>query len=230
MVSMTTATDQITPQSPGAGGPATRTTGLRRRIFARLWTVMDGPVDDQVAVAKADVLAELEGPIVEIGAGLGSSFHRYPAGTRVIAFEPNRFMGDGLTAAALAAGIELDLHTRDLREVGLPSESVQTVVSVLTLCSVADRVGLLAEIHRILRPGGRFVFIEHVAERDDRRRLLLQRLVRPGWRALFDGCDPLAPTDRLIADAGFSHLRATTRNLGPALDPTNLTHWGVATK
>ena len=230
MVVMTTPTNHTVTKPPRSAGTAARTTGLRRRAFARLWTALDAPVDDQVAVAKADIFEDIEGPIVEIGAGHGSNFRRYPAGSRVIAFEPNRFMGPRLVVAAAAAAIDLELHATDLRDARLASGSIPTVVSVLTLCSVSDRDDLLGEIHRILRPNGRFLFVEHVAETTNRRRRQFQKLVRPAWRALFDSCDPCSPTDRLIGDAGFADVRATTRNLGPALDPTNLTHWGVATK
>ena len=167
---------------------------------------------------------------MEIGAGHGSNFSRYPSGSRVVAFEPNSYMSSRLFAAAGAAGIDLDHRIQDLRDAKLEPGSVPAVVSVLTLCSVPDRADLIAEIRRILEPGGRFFFIEHIAETENLRRRRLQRVVRPAWRALCDGCDPLAPTDQLIADAGFSRIRATTDNLGPGLDPTNLTHWGVATK
>ncbi len=230
MFLMTTQTKHTIETTPGATNSTARTAGLRRRGFARLWAVLDTPVDDQVAEAKADIFSEIEGPIVEIGAGHGSNFRRYPAGTAVIAFEPNRFMGPRMIAAAEAADIDLELHTSDLRDARLPSDSIPTVVSVLTLCSVSDRANLLGEIHRILQPNGRFLFVEHVAETTNRRRRSFQKLIRPAWRALFDSCDPSAPTDRLIGEVGFADLRTTTRNLGPAFDPTNRTHWGVATK
>lgn len=207
----------------------TRTTGLRRRAFAKLWASMDDPVDEQIAPAKDDVFADIGGPIVEIGAGHGSNFARYPAGTHVTAFEPNTYMTEHLARAASQHGIVLDHRSSDLRDARLPSGSVPTVVSVLTLCSVPDRADLLAEIRRVLEPGGRLVFIEHIAETSSTRRRRFQKLVRPAWRALCDGCDPHVHTDRLIAQAGFAHIDATTANLGPGLDPTNLTHWGVAT-
>lgn len=224
-----------TPTSTGAirPGPSptrARTSGLRRRAFAKLWESMDESVDQQIAPAKNAVFAEIAGPIVEIGAGHGSNFRRYRTGTHVTAFEPNAYMSEHLAEAASKAGVLLDHRTCDLRDAALSSDSVATVVSVLTLCAVPDRSDLIAEIHRVLEPGGRFVFIEHIAETTNTRRRRFQRLVRPPWRALCDGCDPNAPTDQLIADAGFTSVDATSANLGPALDPTNLTHWGIATK
>ena len=210
--------------------PRTRTSGLRRRAFAKLWESMDGPVDEQIAPAKDDVFADMAGPIVEIGAGHGSNFSRYPEGTHVTAFEPNPYMAQHLADTASSTGIVLDHWTSDLRDAALPSGSVATVVSVLTLCSVPDRAELIAEIHRVLEPGGQFIFIEHIAETTNTRRRWFQRLVRPAWRALCDGCDPYVHTDQLIASAGFARVEATSANLGPGLDPTNLNHWGVATK
>ena len=224
----TAAPPTIPAQAPTPS--AVRTTGLRRRLFSRLWRLLDAPVDEQIAAPKEDVFADLDGPIVEIGAGHGSNFSHYPPGAHVTAFEPNSYMAPQLSQAAVDAGIDLDHRAQDLRDAELDSDSMSTVVSVLTLCSVPDRADLIAEIHRILRPGGRFLFVEHIAETTNTRRRRAQRIARPAWRALFDGCDPAAPTDRVIADAGFSHLRSTTDNLGPGLDITNRTHWGVATK
>ncbi len=224
----TTTSNDATPLA--SSSTRTRTSGFRRRAFAKLWESMDEPVDEQIALAKDDVFADISGPIVEIGAGHGSNFSRYPRGTQVTAFEPNTYMTRHLAEVASTTGIVLEHWTSDLRDAALASDSVAAVVSVLTLCSVPDRADLIAEIHRVLQPGGRFIFIEHIAETTSTRRRWFQRLVRPAWRALCDGCDPCAATDRLIADAGFARIEATSANLGPGLDPTNLNHWGVATK
>ncbi|MGI9621447.1 MAG: class I SAM-dependent methyltransferase [Acidimicrobiales bacterium] len=227
---MTTTTTRPIAPNPSCTVHGTRTGGLRRRYFSRLWQIMDAPVDEQIAIAKDEVFRDVGGAVVEVGAGHGSNFVRYPTGTKVLAFEPNSYMKTRLAEAASSADIELDHRMEDLREARLESDSVPTVVSVLTLCSVADPAGLITEIHRVLQPGGQFIFVEHIAEASKTRRLRAQRIVRPLWSALFDGCDPAAPTDELIAGCGFSDIHARTENLGPSLDLTNRTHWGVATK
>lgn len=206
-----------------------RTTGIRRRLFAAIWKAMDASVDSQVAEPKDEVLRDVAGHVVEIGSGRGSNFPRYPAGVSLKVLEPNRHMHAALAERAAACGLDAELIAADLRDAHLPSDSVDVVVSTLTLCSVPDRAAAVAEIRRVLRPGGRFLFIEHVAEPAGPRRVI-QRLVRFPWRWAFDDCDPCADTDQVIAQAGFASVDSTTRNLEPALDPTNRVHWGVATK
>ena len=185
-------------------------------------------VDEAIADAKDVSLRDLPPDIVEIGAGRGSNFARYAPGSRITVYEPNRFMHDALATRAAEHDLDLTAHAADLRDASLPTGSVDSVVSTLTLCSVPERAELVAEIRRVLRPGGRFHFVEHVAEPADTSRRRYQRIVRRPWSAVFDRCDTCADTDHVIAAAGFSHVDATIGHLGPALDPTARTYWGVA--
>ena len=81
------------------------------------------------------------------------------------------------------------------------------VVSTLVLCSVADISRSLAEARRVLRPGGRFVFVEHVAAAPGSLLRRVQRLVRQPWGWLADGCRPDQDTGRRLAEAGFADLQ-----------------------
>lgn len=208
-------------------GTTTATTSRRARRFARLWAGIDAAVDEQVRPAKHDVLVDLPAELVELGPGLGSNFPYYPAGTRVIAFEPNSHFHDGLHDAAREHDIELDLRPGAL-DGALEPESQDCVISTLVLCSVDDTDATLAEIHRVLRPGGRFVFIEHIGAPTGTAKARYQRVVRAPWRALADGCDTRADTDIRLERSGLVLESARRDSLGPRLDPTNLTYWGVA--
>ncbi len=201
----------------------------RDRFFARFWSHLADGVDATFRSHKDAALVDLPLRIVEIGPGLGANLSRYPRGARVLAFEPNRAMHEGLNDAAEAAGVELDITTVDLRVAGLEGNSVSVVVSTLVLCSVGDQASMVAEIHRILEPGGRFLFVEHVAAEGPVVRRLQQAIRRP-WGLIGDGCDPAAPTVDAIEHAGFTEVHATREVVGSKLNPAHRVYWGVAVR
>ncbi len=203
------------------------TPSWRDRFFARCWSHLAGGIDQVFQHHKDQVLVDLPDRIVEIGPGLGSNFGRYAAGTQVTAFEPNLAMHQGLREAAAAAGIEIEIRSDDLREAQLDTGSVRAVVSTLVLCSVGDQASMVAEIYRILEPGGRFLFVEHVASEQPRIRRW-QRAIRWPWGLIGDGCDPAPHTVEAIEDAGFSEVRAERDIVGSKLNPAHPVYWGTA--
>lgn len=200
----------------------------RARRFARLWRAMDDAVDEQIRPAKSDLFTDLPRRIVEIGPGRGSNFGYFEPGTQVIAFEPNTYFHDDLRAAAANHRIDLDLRAGDLHSGELADGSQDLVISTLVLCSVGDTDSVLEEIRRVLRPGGRLLFIEHVAAPRGTAKAYYQRLLRHPWRALGDGCDPCNDTVERLARSGLEVTGTRLEPLGSNLDPTNLTYWGAA--
>lgn len=154
--------------------------------------------------AKAALLTELRGDIVEIGPGTGANLPYYAEGVRVIGIEPNRYMAPYLTKKAKARGIHFELTPGHAENLPLEDASADAVVSTLVLCSVFDLDRVLAEAHRVLRPGGRFVFLEHVAAPRGSWTRRFQRWVKPVWRYLGDGCCPDREIERHIERAGFA--------------------------
>lgn len=201
-----------------------------QRWFAWLWRHLDSGVDQAVEPAKARVFQNLPDRVVEIGPGIGSTFKRYRPGTKVTAFEPNVFMHDELREAATKRGIELDLRGAGAENMNLPDESQDVVVSSLTLCSVSDPVAVVSEIQRILKPGGRFVFVEHIAAHDGSATAFAQKMLRRPWAALIGRCDLMPNTRRDIANAGFSEVHGDVADLGSKLDPSRRTFYGYAVK
>jgi ubiquinone/menaquinone biosynthesis C-methylase UbiE len=163
---------------------------------------------------RADLLAGASGRTLEIGAGTGLNLAHYRAAvTELVLTEPDRHMAKQLRAK-LAQGASAT-HPVEVVESGaeqLPFEdaSFDTVVSTLVLCTVPDPERAVAEIQRVLRPGGRFLYIEHVRDHDGSRRARWQdRLERPwGWCA--GGCHPNRNTGRLVAEAFGGHEPART--------------------
>ncbi|HEX7096152.1 MAG TPA: class I SAM-dependent methyltransferase [Acidimicrobiales bacterium] len=209
--------------------PANRRRDRRARLFARFWSSFEGPIDELLHDRKRTLFLDLPDEIVEIGPGLGSTFRYLRPGTRVLAFEPNPYFHEKLRAAAAEHDIDLRLHGGDLRDGRLPDASQEVVVSSLVLCSVGDVADTLAEITRVLRPGGRLLFLEHV---DEPRgiRAAYQRVIRRPWRYLGDGCDTRPGTVGHLVGSGLEVTTALLEPVGSRLDPTRLLYWGCATK
>jgi SAM-dependent methyltransferase len=156
-----------------------------------------------VAEHKRALLTPLSGTVLELGPGGGNNLAFLRRGVRWIGVEPNPFFHDRLRARGERLGIDVDVRAATAEALPVADHAVDAVISTLVLCSVRDPEAALREVRRVLRPGGRFVFVEHVAAPRGSGLRLAQRAVRPIWRALSDGCHPDRDTGRLIEAAGF---------------------------
>jgi SAM-dependent methyltransferase len=173
-------------------------------LFARLWSVMSRHEPAAIRRHRDEVLAGLSGRVIEIGAGAGSNFAHYPATvTGVLAVEPEPYLRERARAAAAAAAVTVTV-VEGVAE-ALPAEdgSFDAAVACLVLCTVADQQRALAELRRVLRPGGELRFYEHV--RSDRGAVAAgQRAVDVlFWPRAFGGCHTARDTVAAIAAAGF---------------------------
>ncbi|MCG8589221.1 MAG: methyltransferase domain-containing protein [Proteobacteria bacterium] len=171
------------------------------------------------------------GDVVEIGAGVGANFDYIPQGSRILAVEPNEAMFERLRRRAEARGAKLELVPAPAEALPLPDASVDEVLCSLVLCTVSDPHQAVREVLRILRPGGRFRFVEHVAAHPaSPRRWLQQALVRP-WAWLYEGCQLCRHTADVIEAAGFRQVSIERRRFRRSLFfPVNSAIWGIATK
>ncbi len=201
-----------------------------KRLFAALWSRVHADVDATLGPAKEHVFRDIPAQILEIGPGVGSNFHRYPDGTRVIAYEPNPHMHKRLEHTAAEHGIVLDLRSAKAESLLEPDASQDVVIATLTLCSVDDPATVIAEVHRVLRPGGRFLFVEHIAAAEGTALRYLQGVLAPIWAVLSDRCRLAAHTNEEIERAGFAAVDYTIENLGAKLDPSRRIAYGVATR
>jgi ubiquinone/menaquinone biosynthesis C-methylase UbiE len=184
----------------------TATADLERPRFARTYIRMAKNAERRGATEhRQTLLAGLQGTVLEIGAGHGLNFPHYPAAvTEVIAIEPE----PTLRAAAERAARDASTGVRVLPGVAdalpLMDSSVDAVVASLVLCSVPDQDRALAELRRVLRPGGQLRFYEHVIPRCQPKRLLLQALDHSRlWPKMSGGCHPARDTGAAIERAGF---------------------------
>ncbi len=165
-----------------------------------------GKHERHVADRKRVLLGDLSGDVLEIGPGTGVNLRYYPATIRWIGIEPNPFMHLYLKREAEKLGMHVEIREGRAERLDVPDHSMDAVVSTLVLCSVQDVPGTLGEILRVLKPGGRFVFIEHVAAPPGMRLRRVQQWVRPVTRALADGCCPDREIWIAIENGGFEHL------------------------
>ncbi len=172
-----------------------------------------GGYEGAIAARKAALFASVFGgagaekqqqlDVVEVGVGAGPNLRFYPSGSRVrsvTGVEPNEYMAPYAQAAAASAGVPLSLSLGYAEALPLPDACADVVVTTLVLCTVRDAGAALAEVARVLRPGGAYVFIEHVAADASRAPVLAaaQRLLDPAQQLLAGGCHLTRATGALI--------------------------------
>jgi SAM-dependent methyltransferase len=207
----------MTAEAPPTA-PAYRVNPVRGRLNALFFGVLDGYLDHLLRAHKQQIFRDLPPTVVELGAGTGANLRYLPPGTRLVAVEPNPAMHPRLRARAARAGVDLELHTTVGERLDLPDASADMVISSLVLCTVTDPEAVVAEVRRVLRPGGRYAFLEHVAapERSALRRL--QRAVRRPWGWFFEGCSCERDLRTIVEDGGFARTAITGYRLrGPFL-------------
>ncbi|MGF1495508.1 MAG: class I SAM-dependent methyltransferase, partial [Elainellaceae cyanobacterium] len=103
-------------------------------------------------------------------------------------------------------GLTVHLQTGTAERLDAEDNSLDAVVSTLVLCSVDNLEGTLQEVRRVLKLGGKFYFVEHVAAPADTTLRRVQQWIRPFWQAIGDGCRPDRETWKAIEQAGFQQV------------------------
>lgn len=174
------------------------------RILPR---VIDRLLDNgDMAEYRERVCADLSGVVVEIGFGSGLNVPFYPAAVeRVLAVDPAE-LGRELAADRLAKShVEVDFVGLDGEVLPIDTASVDGALATFTLCTIPDVDAALRELHRVLRPGAPFHFVEHgLAEADRSQRW--QRRINPVWKRVAGGCHLNRPIDELVRAAGFTDV------------------------
>ena len=146
----------------------------------------------------------LEGDVVEIGFGSGLNIPFYPAGvSRVSAVEPAD-IGWRLAQKRLAATqVPVERSGLDGQSLPFPDDSFDTALSTWTMCTIPDIDAALAELRRVLKPGGKLHFIEHGLAPDEPVQRWQHRL-EPVQKRVFGGCHLTRPIVPLLKNAGFT--------------------------
>ena len=204
---------------------------LYQRLFARALALGDDAQGAVYGDRKRALFADLEGTVLEIGPGTGVNLPYLPGGLRWIGVEPNPHLHSYIREKAAAhPGLDVELRAGSATALELPDASVDAVLSTLVLCSVPELGAALSEIRRVLKPGGHFLFIEHVAAPPGSGLRAVQHAIKPLWKPLADGCRPDRETGRAIAAAGFADVQITRFRADLPLSPITPHILGTATR
>ena len=181
-----------------------RATTVHHPIFARIYRRVAAAAEQAGAAEHRDrLLAGLTGRVVELGAGTGLNFAHYPTTiTEVVAVEPEPYLRGRAGEAARQAGVRVTVVDATADAIPLRDASAGAAVASLVLCSVPNQASALAELRRVIRPGGELRFYEHVAA-DDARWARRQQHVDPIWSVFVGGCHINRRTEAAIVAAGF---------------------------
>lgn len=170
---------------------------------------------------RGELLRGVRGRVLELGFGTGSNLPHYPgmgsAITELVGVEPAEGLAQLAKERMAAWSSETGIPTRlevasGSRPLPLDAGSFDTVVITFVLCSVRDPRAMLDEARRLLVPDGTLVIAEHVGAARGLRRTA-QRAIRPAWKALLGGCDPLGDARGALERAGFETTEVEDRLL-----------------
>jgi ubiquinone/menaquinone biosynthesis C-methylase UbiE len=175
--------------------------GIRERIKPRFQDWAMGMMDDM----RPDALSEAHGEVLEVGFGTARNLRHYPEAVEsVTGIDPLVTEGVEAVERRIARTPFPVVRTALRADTGLPFDAgrFDCIVTTWTLCSIPDALAALAEMRRVLKPGGRYLFIEH-GRSEQPSTARWQDRVNPLWRRLFDGCNINRSIDELVAKGGF---------------------------
>jgi ubiquinone/menaquinone biosynthesis C-methylase UbiE len=183
---------------------------------------------------RAALLRSLEGHVLEIGAGTGLNLPHYPDHLeRLVLTEPDPHMRGQLERKhGHRLGGRVEFVGAPVEALPAEDASFDAVVSTLVLCSVPDPSRALREIHRVLKPGGSYVFLEHVAAdpHEHAARLRWQRRIEPLWKRVAGNCHLTRETEAHIRGAGFEVRWLERESMRKALPIVRPSIRGVASR
>jgi len=175
-----------------------------RRLFAAFYDRAMAKVERLCLGAwRRELLSDLHGDVLEIGSGTGLNLSCYPKEvTRLVLSEPDLFMRARLAERVKSDRPGTEITACSAEQLDFPDQSFDAVVATLVLCSVDHPAIALAEVARVLKPGGRLYFLEHV--RSDHPGIhFWQRTLEPLWKRTCGNCHLTRSTAEFIQSAGF---------------------------
>jgi ubiquinone/menaquinone biosynthesis C-methylase UbiE len=199
-------------------------------IFARFFDRLSRLMEREAGRHRDELLAGLTGRVVEVGAGNGINFAHYPDSvSEVVALEPEAYLREKAQRAVRDAPVPVSVRAGVAAPLPLEDASFDGAVASLVLCTVPDLPAALAELRRVLKPGGELRFMEHVRSERPRKARLQERLDRSGiWPRLGGGCHCGRDTVAAIQSSGFQLDRVRRYTLGPSWIVTNPHVLGLA--
>lgn len=167
--------------------------------------IMSQPEAHCLGAWRTELLARARGRVLEIGAGTGiNTAHYTDAVTELVLLEPDETMRAKLTDRASSCAAHQITYVHDfIEEYDAPDHSFDAIVCTLVLCSVPDPSTALSAFKRLLRPGGEYIFIEHVASERGTAARKLQNTLDPVWKFCAGNCHLTRETEATIEASGF---------------------------
>jgi len=182
---------------------------------------------------RRELLAQAQGEVLEVGAGTGASIEFYPDSvSSLVLSEPDPHMRKQLSERVKRSQGRENSSVRagSAEQIEAEDESFDCVVTSLVCCSINDLEAGLHEIRRVLRSGGMFIFMEHVAAESGSSRRRWQNRINPLWRRMMGNCHLNRETEQAILATGFEITRIERESMRKVLPIVRPTIRGIATK
>ncbi|TGM34003.1 class I SAM-dependent methyltransferase [Leptospira biflexa] len=179
---------------------------------------------------KNEIFGDLPKFIVELGPGVGSNLRYYKPYTTLLAIEPNQGMHRLLRKNSMRYKINLEILNLYADQLPFSDSSINTIVCSLVLCTVDNPVHVLNEVMRVLKPGGQFIFLEHVEAKKGSILERIQKIIHKPWFWFFEGCNLNRNTFQSIHSAGFSKVKMEKLSLNTIFFPIRPHIYGIAVK
>lgn len=173
------------------------------KIFAAFYDRIIASIEKKtLARRRAALLSGLSGRVLDVGAGTGVNLSYFKAADSVVMAEPDGAMRAKITPKLDQAQVPIEISDAPAERMPFPDAHFDAAVCTLVLCTVPDPAASLAEIRRVLKPGGTLIVLEHV--RGEGRLAKVQRGIGPVWTKLAAGCVLTRDTKSTLEQAGFT--------------------------
>jgi ubiquinone/menaquinone biosynthesis C-methylase UbiE len=206
--------------------PKETTVGIYRRFI--LPRLIDLAMKDKAASARrSELIPRATGSVLEIGIGSGLNLPFYsPTVTHLRGVDPSAELLAMARRKVDRVRFPVELTCESAEQLRVDPRSVDTVVTTWALCSIPNPLKALHEMKRVLKPGGRLLFVEH-GHSPDPQVQVWQRRINPVWRRVAGGCNLNRRMDELITAGGFNIVQLQTMYL-PGPRPMTYTYEGSA--
>jgi ubiquinone/menaquinone biosynthesis C-methylase UbiE len=194
---------------------------LADRIFARLYDPLFARCEREgLSDLRRQCLSRASGEVLELGAGTGLNLEHYPeAVTRLVLTEPEEVMAAQLRKRLGEGDRDSEVHIVGAETLPFPDDSFDTVTSTLVLCTAPDPHAVLAETSRVLRPGGLFLFMEHVRAGDGTTIGKWQDRAERPWGFIAGGCHPNRRTAATLESSALEVIELQQTEMPKAAGP-----------
>jgi ubiquinone/menaquinone biosynthesis C-methylase UbiE len=182
-----------------------------------------------VRLQRAKIIPNAQGRVVEIGIGTGLNLPFYDARkvTGLIGIEPAAQMRAMARAAAARMSFPVEILDADAQDLALASASADSIVMTYCLCSIAQPLRAVKQLHRVIKPAGRLLFCEHGAAPEENMRRW-QRRLNPLWKRMCGGCHLDRAIPALLEEGGFRIEQLETMYLPGTPRFAGFNYWGSA--